>query len=526
MVSIQAILARNPLGAQIKRRPNAIVLAVLLGIIATLSLLRINSFQVGTFKDDAYYIVLAESLSTGQGYRLINFPDAPREWTFPPGWPTLLAPFVAAFPGNYDILKLLALGFWLGSVFLAYRLFKDRIRSPYIQLLIVLVGLNPIMIGMSVMVMSEAAYLFFSLLALHLFQKTEMAERTSVGWIIVAATFAAIIAVQIRAIGLTLILAFLLCLILARRFRDVVIAGAIGLLAIAPQVIFNLRSGGQPISPGYQIQVFSGTIESKLMQGWTNAKDYADGLIAGSILPIFGPRLSRILAVFGAGAALSLINYVVLLLVAVGMLQALRRYRATELYVGLYIMGLLAFWNPNLDRAQARFLIPIIPFLYFYAIKAVEWLGRVIPMESRIIKPALGLALAFVVVLVAIARNIQDWQNPIRHRITDISAGYLWVQDNAPPHSVVMARYPVPNYLYTRRPTVSYPDIGQGIEWYMKALDVDYIVISPKLQSSASLELDEYTRKHLVPFLELSPEDFQLVHKDLDHNATVYKVLD
>jgi hypothetical protein len=61
-----------------------IVLVALIFISAVIGLLRFDSFQVGAFSDDAHYIVLAESLASGQGYRLINYPNAPTEWAFPP----------------------------------------------------------------------------------------------------------------------------------------------------------------------------------------------------------------------------------------------------------------------------------------------------------------------------------------------------------------------------------------------------------------------------------------------------------
>jgi hypothetical protein len=67
-----------------------IVLLILILASVLLGVLRFDSFQVGGYHDDAYYIVLAESLARGHGFRLINFPDAPIEVAFPPGWPLLL----------------------------------------------------------------------------------------------------------------------------------------------------------------------------------------------------------------------------------------------------------------------------------------------------------------------------------------------------------------------------------------------------------------------------------------------------
>ena len=75
------------------RRYSPYFLPAALLITLFLSLLRFNTIPVGTFFDDAHYLILAESLATGNGYNLINFPDMPPEDAFPPGWPLLLAPF-------------------------------------------------------------------------------------------------------------------------------------------------------------------------------------------------------------------------------------------------------------------------------------------------------------------------------------------------------------------------------------------------------------------------------------------------
>ena len=120
-------------------------------------MLRFDSFQVGTFYDDAHYIVLAESLANGEGYHLINYPDKPPENNFPPGWPLLLAPLTVLFPDNYIVLKGLALAFWLASIPLIDRLLALYLKPPYLQLLMVVIVVNHGLITSSVRVMSESA---------------------------------------------------------------------------------------------------------------------------------------------------------------------------------------------------------------------------------------------------------------------------------------------------------------------------------------------------------------------------------
>jgi hypothetical protein len=75
-----------------QRNSNLFVMGLILAS-AALAILRFDSLQIGTSYDDAKYIILAESLASGQGYELINFPRPQIERNFPPGWPLVLAPF-------------------------------------------------------------------------------------------------------------------------------------------------------------------------------------------------------------------------------------------------------------------------------------------------------------------------------------------------------------------------------------------------------------------------------------------------
>src|SRR5205823_1043396 len=89
--------------------------------------------------------------------------------------------------------------------------------------------------------------------------------------------------------------------------------------------------------------------------GWVllNVKTYGSGLLVDPMLPL--PDASR--APYMA-PALAVVNAGVLALLLVGFISLMKQRRATELYVLFYAMAVLAFY------AQARFIIPVLPFLY------------------------------------------------------------------------------------------------------------------------------------------------------------------
>jgi len=513
-----------------RRNPNLFLLALVLAS-AILALLRFDSLQVGASYDDAKYIILAESLASGEGYQLINFPRPQIERNFPPGWPLILAPFTLIFPKNYDALKIVSLALWLASIVLIYNLFSKRLASPYLEILTALTALNPLLVGTSVTVMSESAYLFFSLLALLIFDKTN-GKKTG---LLLLAAFLALFSQQIRTIGIALTASLLFYLLpfnvilsaaknlyvhlrdpsLSLRvtwaevlgyFRDFGIVSIFFIVGFALQAGINLRNGGTVISSGYEAQVLSGSALEKIGQVWANASGYFDGVLAGSLIPIFGTRLEAML-----GWLFILLNISILLLLALGLSSF--KLEWMQIYFIIYVAGILAFWNPQVGSVKARFLIPILPFLYFYFLSGVERLTKG--------NPRIAIGAAAIIAFVLIARNLQDWRSPIHEQMTDLSIGTSWVGENAPADAIVMVNEPVPAYVHVQRKTINFPKNDQNLQAYLDNQGIDYIIVAPLLQSPRSTDLKKDVRD-VLSILEASPQTYILVFEDRQNNVCVF----
>lgn len=499
------------------------ILMTLVIVSGLLGLLRFDSLQLGTSYDDAHYIILAESLSSGQGYQLINFPRPQVERAFPPGWPVLLVPLTLIFPGQYAVLKVFSLLLWLASIFLIYNFFSKRLSSPHLEMVTGLAALNPLLIGSSVTVMSETAYLFFSMLALVLFDKrTDGSGRTKT-WLLVMAVFFAFYAVLIRTIGISLILSLVLFLLITRQFREVwkvVLIFAAGFLFLG---WFNAQNGGAVVSSGYEAQVLNGSVWEKVGQVWSNATGYANETLAGSLLPVFGTGVDKILGKVGLQFVSSISNGLVLLLLLFGFFIWKPKLDWMHLYVVIYMLGVLAFWNPNVGSVKARFLIPILPFLYFYLLQGIAWTAE--KAHKNRIKYGRRLEAFFIglIALVLLIRNGLDWRNPVMQQMTDLSVGTSWIAENAPLDSIVMVNEPVPAYVHVQRKTIGYPTNGQELERYLDNQGIDYIVVSPKLQSPRSAELDRFTIEQVLPVLTTRTDRFKLVFMDEEYNVMVYE---
>lgn len=492
---------------------------------ALLGMLRFHSLLPGASYDDAHYIILAESLSSGQGYRLINFPQPQLERAFPPGWPILLAPFTFLFPGNYTVLKLVSMGLWLVSIGLIYKIFSRRMDSPYLEMVSGLVALNPLLVGTSVTVMSESAYLFFSLLALNTFDAWREKQDKKKDWLLVPVILLALYVQWIRTIGIALILGWMLYLLLVRRWREAGLSAGFFTGSVLLQMWINLQNGGSLVSAGYEAQVFRGSVLEKIGQMGSNALGYLNQTAAGTILPVFGSGMTALFEEHGWGAVPALMNAVLLILIAVGLWTALRKYQWMDVYFLIYIAGVLAFWNPKVGSVKARFLIPLVPFLAFYFVQGLHWVMEKTFRNQTRFGRRVEAGVVGVIVLALLVRNLQDWQNPVADQMTDLSIGTSWVAEHAPADSVVMVNEPVPAYVHARRQTIGFPTNGQDLERYLNNHGVEYIVIAPLLQSPRSTELDDFLVEKILPDLYGAPEKYRVVFSDSGQNVTVFQYL-
>lgn len=496
-------------------------LIILITVSAGLGLLRFNSLQLGTSYDDAHYIILAESLSSGQGYQLINFPRPQIERAFPPGWPILLAPLTLLFPSNYTVLKLFSLLLWLASILLIYKLFSRRFESPHLEIVTGLAAVNPLLVGTSVTVMSESAYLFFSLLALTFFDSWNSKTEGKKDWLIVLIAIIALYSQLIRTIGVSLSLALVVYFLLSRRFREAGLTMGVFMAGTLLQTWINLRNGGSVVSAGYQSQVFNSSVIEKIGQMWANTLGYFNEVLAGALFPIFSAKGASLLSNYGLQTLPVILNAAIILLIIFGAVLSRKRIRLMDLYFIVYILGILAFWNPKVGSVKARFLIPIIPFLYFYFMQGMNWAFTKFT-RNRINATRIAAGVTGIIALTLLARNLQDWRNPVMEQMTDLSVGTSWVSENAPPDAIIMVNEPVPAYVHVQRKTIGYPNAGQDLEKYLNNQGIDYIVVSPKLQSPRNNDLDEDIENQILPALSSTPDKFMVVYSNPEYNVTVY----
>ncbi len=541
MIKLESLIttrSRHPIALV---RKHYIWLCVL--IAAVMYLVRLPSFQVGTYYDDALYITLAKSISSGLEFKRIELVGAPETTFVPFGYPLLLAPLVLFFPHTYTPMQLMSVAFALGNILLVWIFLKRRVAPLLTALVLLLFAFNDGAVGLASMVMSETAFIFFSMLALVLLDQYE-ADRNVITWNWMGLALTASMAYLVRVPGLALIGGILIYLLLRRRLGKAIAFGVPIALILGAWFYRNWTVSGVLISKEYIEQGTRSSVIDYLPQIQATVKGYFS-LLPNSLVPLLSPKTTDFLNAINPWLPI-LFGAVIWGMVIAGCFYSLRHnVGAPDLYVGLMIV-LLSVWG----REQERYLVPLLPFLYLYMILGINLVSRwALSLIRTSIRPAQVMTIcAAGILLLNVARNVQEITNPVRQRIPDISLGAIWIREHSPTHAVVMARVPRSTFLYSERSVVPYPpdeDMALDVDgryfydnlprltprgmlnWAIETFRVDYVLISPPLQASTGPlipQLDSYMQTVVLPGIENQPDRFRLVYDNRAQQVFVYEV--
>lgn len=443
-----------------------------------LSVWRWNHLPVGLVaQDDARYIVLAQSLAAGRGYRLISYPSAPVEQAFPPGWPLLLSPLARLDPWGFDAFKGLTFLLWLATLAALWSIVRGRLPSVTAVGLTALTALNPFLIGSAVAVMSEIPYLCLTTVACALWLRRDRGGP----WLPAVALGAAGAAVLVRTIGVTLLVPLLLHLALRGRAEGRIRPKPILLLlaaAVVAAIVLLAGNDAAVLSTKYIENVrFIAARLTEYVRFWRYLPILPWEVAAQALIPGLGSDSAEsLLGPVGVRVA----SGVVLLTVCVGWLASWRVRNTRWLAgYGLLYAIVLYLWSAYIATVQLRIVLPLVPLLYYYMLGGVQTvlqLGRGVRSPGTQRLAAYSIA---ILVLLSIAFNIRVARQPIRDRFVDLSGAAAWVEAHVSADAVFMTVEPVADYLYLRRLTVPYPPTAGGLDDAWAADGVDFLLWRP-----------------------------------------------
>src|SRR5688572_19886124 len=206
--------------------------AVVLALV--IYMLRLNGVA-GMYVDDAWYVMFAQAIASGQGYHLINAPTPEIVAVLPsspPGFALVLAlvtVLTPAFPANVVYLKAVSIVAMLGVGAVAAVYYRDRLMPvPFAIALALVVVLTPAFVWLATStVMSEPLYTLAQLSAVVLVAR----HRPVLGGVAAAA------AGLIRSAGLPLLVAVAAWYLVRRERRAAALFLATAILLVLPWAI-------------------------------------------------------------------------------------------------------------------------------------------------------------------------------------------------------------------------------------------------------------------------------------------------
>ena len=474
-------------------------LAIATGALALLVyVLRLNGVA-GMYVDDAWYVLFANAIASGQGYHLINAPSAEMAAVLPsspPGFAltlALVASLTPAFPGNVIVLKMVSVLAMLGVGLLAATYYRDRgLTAPLAATLALVVILTPAFVWLATStVMSEPLFTLAQIATVVLVGR----RRPVLGGVAAAAS------VLIRSAGLPLLVAAVIWYLVRRERRAAALFAATAIVLLLPWAMYarayatpveqRLAHGGAHVFT-YQEQFWmrrAGDIQS----GQITASELP-GRVKDAIVDIFGrdvgaivlPELYRssmesgeeTLSVGGERSTISTgsMGNTAGTMVVSGLLSALA------------LIGFVARWRRGADVADYfvplallpivffphwayRLVLPLTPFLYGYLVAGVQTLT---PVWPRVLRIALACILSLHVIdhgMYWLQRQQAPWLEDA-HEADEVIA---WMQRELTTPGHVASTNPALIYLRTGRKSLAIDDArGRWQDW--RALGVRYVV--------------------------------------------------
>jgi hypothetical protein len=223
-------------------------IGVLVGAVAlAIAFIAIPNWPAGVFQDDGIYVVLGKALASGEGYRYLNLPGAPYATHYPPGYPLLLAmlwKLSPQFPQNVAVFTFANAGFLALAAFAAFRFAHDRLGLSTLGAATVgiagTVSIPALIFG--VFVLSEP--MFMALVMLVLIYAERVADRADWQNALIVGLAGGALA-MVRTTGMFVIPAFVLVLLLRRRYVPAACAALACAVFIVPWHIWVAAHGSE-----------------------------------------------------------------------------------------------------------------------------------------------------------------------------------------------------------------------------------------------------------------------------------------
>ncbi len=414
----------------------------------------LSAAAVGMYHDDGLYLVTAEALASGEGYRIGSLPVDIPQTKYPILFPfvlSLLWRLVPRFPENALLLKLVPALATLVWAHFAYKVARDEM-PPYPALVVAWLTLaSPWVWFLSTSLMSETMFAAFCWWGLLLIRRMEDDPRRETMVALVLAGVVAGCAVLTRSIGISIIAAGTGSFLLRARIRAAVIFCASASTVAAPWFLWARTVAKQiPAEAGYYsydnymgwniLWNFEWTEKATVFFGNSIRTVLAPGLVMG----MFPAWWLPIAAVVGLVAT---VGFFVRLRAGIKVLEVFY-----VCYVGLVVMWA---WPPT------RFLVPLYPLTLLFCRSGALWLATNLRVPE-IPRHRIGIATTAMACLISLHASANASIQAARYGLawpvskcaedwSEFETVVAWVRENTAEDAVLIGNLDPLLYLYTDR---------------------------------------------------------------------------
>jgi hypothetical protein len=448
--------------------------------------------------DSSQYIILAESLSKGLGPRMVNFPGEPFGFYYPPVFPLLLSPILYFFGRNFFLMRAETALLGFASLFLSYRIFKKYSDKNRAFLTVVLLGVSYIL--------SDIPYMFFSLCALYMALRYRRASSPvcGTGFFLITCL---LLAYFTRYIGLTLCLGISIYFLLnsngTRAGRKILFfAGAFFIIVGFWEILKTFLAGDTP-SHVSQMFIFDPYDPSRgglfsnplyIIARFIGGVNYYYDMLGRVFFPALYyayPFLKEPLSAF------------VLCLILFGFWRVSRLLKncVFHYYFVLYFL-LIILWPFRTE--DVRFLVPILPFIFFYFIFGAQGLYE--KRRGFAVVYYASAAAVFMCNLAFLPRFLAPNLSTSGPVYRNFLIMHSWIHSRIlPGNTVFLSRKPAATYFYSAHKALAYPfdPVPENIRKFCEDNNVAYIIAD---------EFSRETQRYLLPFIRKYQEELELLH--------------
>lgn len=325
-------------------------------------------YYVGSFDDDANYVLTARALLAGKGLtgRLVSGNLV--IGAYPPGYPLLIAPIQWAFPGDSAFVPLRVLSALCGAAVLPLTWGWMRRRSmpePTRAAVMVLLALDPVLATFSTMVMAETPFLVALMLLLLAADRWDRADRLWC-WPAAAVVFLSAAEVWLKEAGIGLVAGIALWYWMRRQWgRGVAVLAGVG-LSLVPVLVGRLLEGVPFAGARYTEELNNyyrgGLVHRVLVVVPHNLVQWLFVALPSAVVPFVSP-------IRGLPTPGYWFGWQVAIFTVVGLGVALRRHRDLTV-VAVPVYGAMTLLYPFINQRRVILVLPVVVAWYAVGVHA------------------------------------------------------------------------------------------------------------------------------------------------------------